>query len=65
MLHRASRIAQVLTQELARHDRALEIDEGLTKIELTVFISRRTGGPSRVLYVRHSESDLTENGKPK
>jgi hypothetical protein len=50
---------------LARHDRALEIDEGLTKIELTVFISRRTGGPSRVLYVRHSESDLTENGKPK
>jgi hypothetical protein len=59
VLSRAEKILSAVRAELARHDKALEIDDGISKIELTVVMSLRTGDPVKVIYGPVSERDLT------
>jgi hypothetical protein len=60
VLTRAKAVLKAIESELLKHERAIEIDNTITKINVTVLISRRTGDPVKVLYNATSETDLTE-----
>lgn len=59
MLSRALKINVAITRELERHSKALEVDEGISKINFTVIIGARNGDPVKVIYAPVSELDLT------
>ena len=60
MLSRMSRVVRVVTGEFLKHDRALENDLTISKIELEILIGLRTGDPVKVRYRTSSETDLTK-----
>ena len=49
-----------MRREIAKHDREIEVDVNLTRVDFTVVIGKRSGTPVKVQYRSQSESDLTE-----
>ena len=60
LLSRAALLLQVISSELKRHQKALELDESVAKITFEVIIGKRSGDPVKVRYLTSSESDLTD-----
>lgn len=60
LLSRAEAIIEVLSSEIKKHQRALEQDDAICKINFEVILGRRSGRPVKVRFLTSSESDLTE-----
>ena len=60
MLPHATQILKALTYELDRHQKVLEIDRSICKIQLTVILDRRTGDPVKTIYAPQHESHVDE-----
>ena len=59
MLSRATQILDAISKELKRHERALEVDMSIKRIEIQVRIGERSGDPVKIIYGTFSENDLT------
>lgn len=62
MLSRAQQLVRVITDEITRHQKALEVDNTISKITLEVIIGKRNADPVKVRYLTSSEIDLTALG---
>jgi hypothetical protein len=60
MNRRVIHIKNAVTTELERHGAAIEADESISKIQLTVTLGRRSGVPERVSYSAVTDTRLTE-----
>lgn len=58
MLPRAQQILAAITRELERHQRALEADPHVKRIDIQVRIGERSGDPVKITYGAFSENDL-------
>ncbi|HMF52208.1 MAG TPA: hypothetical protein VK603_26350 [Candidatus Saccharimonadales bacterium] len=60
MARRTIHIQNAVSSEIARHEQAIDCDASISKIHLTVVLSRQSGMPFKVSYSAVSESRLTE-----
>src|SRR5262249_2630395 len=58
-LPRAARLAELARQEFAKRQKAIEVDNTISKITLEFIIGSRSGDPVKIRYLTSSESDLT------
>jgi len=63
MLPRATEIHKAIGRELDRHQKVLEIDRSISKIQFTVVFDHRTGAPIKTIYMPQHESRLTEENE--
>lgn len=49
----------MISNEIARHQKAIEVDDSISKITLEVIIGKRDADPVKVRYLTSSETDLT------
>jgi hypothetical protein len=61
MTRRVIQIQNAVSGELERHGAAIEADASISKIHLTVVLSRHSGMPHKVSYSAVSESRLYDN----
>jgi hypothetical protein len=60
MNRRIIHMKNAVSAELERHGAAIEADESISKIQLTVTLGRRSGVPERVSYSAVTDTRLTE-----
>lgn len=53
-------IKNALSAEIDRHAAAIEADDSISKIQLTIILGRRSGLPERVSYMATTSTRLTE-----
>jgi hypothetical protein len=54
-------IKNAISAEVDRHSSAIEADNSISKIHLTIVLGRRSGMPERVTYTAVTETRLTED----
>lgn len=62
LLTRAAPMIQIIQTELKKHQKALEVDDSVSKITLEIIMGKRNGDPVKIRYLTSSESDLTQTG---
>ena len=60
MLPRGAQVFDAITKELQRHEKALEVDQTIKRIDIRIFIGERSGDPVKITYGTFSETDLTK-----
>ena len=53
-------IKNAISAEIDRHAAAIEADDSISKIQLTIILGRRSGLPERVTYMATTSTRLTE-----
>lgn len=61
MLPRAQRILHFVERELTSNERAIEVDQAMTVLDIKIIFGSRGGNPVKLKMVATSEKDLTED----